>query len=126
MTDVRTQLQMLLDGALYSDGVMSYWGEKSDVPSTTQIYAVYMVSNDSNPDYADDAPLSREMYCIIKLYYLKTLVGTSAGRTRIKGYETAIKSALIGADFVVSSFDDNDPADSYAAIVIEATLGEVI
>lgn len=126
MTDIRTLLQTLLDGALYADGIMSYWCEKSDVPSTTQIYAVYTVSKDSNPDYADDEPLSRETYCIVKLYYLKTLVGTPAGRTKIKGYETAIRSALTGADFSVSSFDDNDPADSYASIVFEVTSDEVI
>lgn len=126
MTDIRTLLQTLLDGVLYSDGIMTYWGEKSDVPSTIQIYSVYTLSNDRNPDYADDKPKTREGYCIIKLYYLKTLTGTLAGRTKIKGYETAIRSALIGADFSVSSFDDNDPASSYASIVFEATMGEVI
>lgn len=126
MTDIRTLLQTLLDGALYPSGVMSYWGEKSDVPSTTQAYAVYTVSGDRNPDYADDAPCSRSAYCIIKLYYLKSLTGSAAGKAKIKGYETAMRSALIGADFSVSSFDDNDPASNYASIVFEAEYGEVI
>lgn len=126
MTDIRALLQTLLDGVLHSSGVTLYWGEKSDVPATTKEYVVYTVSKDSNPDYADDIPCSRESYCIIKLYYLKSLAGTSAGRTTIKNHETAIRSVLIGADFSVSSFDDNDPASSYASIVFEATMGEVI
>lgn len=127
MTDVRSLIQLTLDNLLAADKIYSHWGEKAEVAGEAGMYVVYNVSQDSNPDYADNKPLSREAYCVISFYYPKTLAGTPAGRSSIKTYETNIKSALRGADFVVSSFDDNDPDDDlYSRIVIEATLGEVI
>lgn len=127
MTDIRSLIQLTLDNLLAADGIYSHWGEKSEVPGEAEMYIVYNVSRDANPDYADNEPLSREAYCIISFYYSKTLAASSTGRTTIKTYETNIKAALRSADFSVSSFDDNDPDDAlYSRIVIEATFGEVI
>jgi hypothetical protein len=125
MTDARALLQTILDNALYSLGVNSYWGERADI--TADEYVIYSVSGDSNPDYADDAPSTRSVYCIIGYYYSVKLAGTHAGRSKIKAHEALIRSALLAAGFSVNSFDDADPSDmAYRRIVFEAERGEVI
>ena len=124
MTDIHALLQTTLDEALYSSGVMSYWGERKDINSPE--YVTYQVSANSNPDYADDEPASRNAYCIIKLYYLKTLSGTVAGRTQIKQHRDAIAAALKDAEFSVTWQDDIDPADTYDCVLLEAEYGETI
>jgi hypothetical protein len=127
MTDVRSLIQLTLDNLLAADGIYSHWGEKSEVPGEAGMYVIYNVSGDSNPDYADNEPISREAYSIISFYYLKSIAGTATGRTMVVSYETSIKAALRSAGFSVSSFDDNDPDDAlYSRIVIEATFGEGI
>jgi hypothetical protein len=127
MTDVRALIQLTLDNRLASENIYSYWGEKKEVPGETDMYVVYNVSNDSNPDYADNKPLSRVAYCIIGFYYSKTLAATYSGRSTILGHVENIKSDLRNAGFTVSSFDDNDPDDNvYSRIVIEAEYAEVI
>ena len=84
MTDIRALVQLTLDNLLAGDKIYSHWGEKAEIPGEAGMYVVYNISRDSNPDYADNEPLSREAYCILSFYYPKSLAATSTGRTTIK------------------------------------------
>lgn len=126
MTDIRALLQTTLDGVLAADKIYSYWGEKGDTTGENpNYYAIYDVALDTDGEYAESKPFSRATTCVVHFYYRKTVKGTSAGRTAIKAYETAIKAAMRGQQFFVYSMDDSGASDAeLGRIIIEGTREE--
>lgn len=118
-------IQTVLDTALYPD-VLSYWIRKTG-PDTDE-YVVYTIDSDEATN-ADDRPLIRNANVAVRYYFKDSLIGTSAGRTKIQNRADAIVSALENSDYSVPYGPQNigDVDDiGYGVFLIECYKGRVV
>ncbi|MGI6751088.1 MAG: hypothetical protein ACOX4U_00485 [Anaerovoracaceae bacterium] len=122
------KVQTVLDTALASSGVYSYWKRKTKTNgSTVDEYIVYTIGGDA-ATYADNDPLIRNANITIRYYYRDTLLDTSTGKTQIETRIGTIITALEGSGFKVpyGHFDAGDIDDTgFAATVIESFYGRM-
>jgi hypothetical protein len=111
MTDIRGKLQSILDSALYSEGIFSYWNRKSESEEEDpNEYIVYTSDGDSGEDFADDIVLTKNASFTVRYYYRDTMLDSKTGREKIKLHESMILNALENEGFSVpnGTFDTGD------------------
>lgn len=118
-------IQTVLDTALYPD-VLSYWMRKTG-PDADE-YIVYTIDSDEATN-ADDRPLIRNTDIAVRYYFKDSLIGTSAGRTKVQNRADTIISALENNDYSVPYGPQNigDIDDiGYGVLLIECYKGRVV
>jgi hypothetical protein len=118
-------IQTVLDTALYPD-VLSYWMRKTG-PDADE-YIVYTIDSDEAIN-ADDKPIVRNGNIAVRYYFKDSLIGTSAGRTKVQNRADAIVSALENSDYSVPYGPQNigDVDDiGYGVLLIECYKGRVV
>ena len=118
-------IQAVLDTALYPD-VLSYWLRKTG-PDADE-YIVYTIDSDEAIN-ADDKPIVRNGNIAVRYYFKDSLIGTSAGRTKVQNRADAIVSALENSDYSVPYGPQNigDVDDiGYGVLLIECYKGRVV
>jgi hypothetical protein len=122
---VYSDVQTVLDNALYSD-VLSYWMRKTGTDADE--YVVYTIDSDEATN-ADDRPLIRNTNIAVRYYFKDSLIGTSAGRTKVQNRADAIVSALESNGYSVPYGPQNigDIDDiGYGVLLIECYKGRVV
>lgn len=118
-------IQTVLDTALYPD-VLSYWLRKTGADADE--YIVYTIDSDEATN-ADDRPLIRNANVAVRYYFKDSLLGTSAGRTKVQNRAGTIVSALESNDYSVPYGPQNigDIDDiGYGVLLIECYKGRVV
>ncbi len=130
MTDIRGQLQLALDNALYADKVYSYWNRKTETTGeNASEYVVYTLSGDRADAHADNLPLVKVAGATVIYYYRDTLLETHIGRESVKQRQQSIESALLSVGFSIpfGAFDGGDIEDNgYATIIFECEYWRVV
>ena len=122
---IYSDIQTVLDNALYPD-VLSYWLRKTGADADE--YIVYTIDSDEATN-ADDRPLIRNTNIAVRYYFKDSLIGTSAGRTKVQNRASAIISALENNDYSVPYGPQNigDIDDiGYGVFLIECYKGRVV
>ena len=118
-------IQTVLDTALYPD-VLSYWMRKTG-PDADE-YIVYTIDSDEAIN-ADDKPIVRNGNIAVRYYFKDSLIGTSAGRTKVQNRADTIISALESNGYSVpygpQSIGDVDDI-GYGVLLIECYKGRVV
>jgi len=136
-------IQTVLDTALYPDVlctidsdeatnaddrplIRSYWMRKTGADADE--YVVYTIDSDEAIN-ADDRPLVRNANVAVRYYFKDSLIGTSAGRTKVQNRASAIISALesngYSVPFGAQSIGDIDDI-GYGVLLIECYKGRVV
>jgi hypothetical protein len=122
---IYTDIQTVLDTALYPD-VLSYWMRKTGADADE--YVVYTIDSDDATN-ADDEPLIRNANVAVRYYFKDSLIGTSAGRTKVQNRADTIISALESNGYSVpfgpqniGNIDDI----GYGVLLIECYKGRVV
>lgn len=121
-------LQVTLDTLLYPDGVHAYWQRKAKTGDPDE-YIVYTLDGDPAEFWADDETTIRTANIALRYYYRDTLLGTSAGRKKIRDRAAAIVAALEAAEFDVpnGAFDAGDIDDiGFGTTIIECFYGRAV
>lgn len=118
-------IQTVLDTALYPD-VLTYWMRKTGTDADEHV--VYTIDSDEATN-ADDKPWVRNANIAIRYYFKDSLIGTSAGRTKVQNRANAIVLALENSDYSVPYGPQNigDVDDiGYGVLLIECYKGRVV
>ena len=118
-------IQTVLDTALYPD-VLSYWMRKTGADADE--YVVYTIDSDEATN-ADDEPLIRNTNVAVRYYFKDSLIGTSAGRTKVQNRAGTIVSAFESNSYSVPYGPQNigDIDDiGYGVLLIECYKGRVV
>jgi len=128
--DIRGLAQTILDNALASDGVYSYWLRKTETTGEDpDEYVVYTLDSDPADAYADNEPLVRNANVAVRYYHRDSMLDTHTGRETIKAREIIIATALEQGGFSLPNgwFDAGDIDDiGFAATVFEGYYGRVV
>lgn len=118
-------VQTVLDTALYPD-VLSHWLRKAGADADE--YIVYTIDSDEAIN-ADDRPLIRNANVAVRYYFKDSLIGTSAGRTKVQNRAETIITALESSDYSVpygaQNIGDIDDI-GYGVLLIECYKGRVV